>query len=105
MGKNTLIIVLVALAIYFLFVKPSTALNRPPARPPAPGGGGFTQGLENAAPALGKFLGGLFGGGASSAPSSSSSAFNPDFHGGVWNPGDVSSAFSDDASFAGFDSV
>lgn len=106
MNKTILIVVVVVVALYFFNKKSATAPRPPAPRAPTGTSGGFTQGLENAAPALGKFLGGLFSsGGGGGGGSSSSSAFSADFHDGVWDPSGGSAAFGDDSSFEGFDSV
>jgi uncharacterized membrane protein YfcA len=80
--NKTLLIVLGALAVYFLFIRqPGAAPGSQyrPTTPPRPPQQSTTQqivsGVTGALPALGQFFGGLFGGGGSSSSS------EPDFSG------------------------
>jgi hypothetical protein len=92
--SKTILVILGAVAIYFLFIrKPSAApaqKYRPPPPPPATGPQ-YVTAAANALPAIGSFLGNLFRG------SSGSSSSSDDLVGPSYSAGN--SAFADDSSF------
>lgn len=103
MDNKTLLILLGAVAVYFLFIKPKTVATtagvtaRPPSYAPPPQQGyqpsvgqQIGQGFAAAAPALGSFLGNLFGGSQGSS-SGSDDLLQPSFN--TYS----NSSFSDDS--------
>lgn len=84
--SKTLLVVLGALAVYFLFIrKPGAAAGSQyrPQVPPRPPSQTTTQqivsGVTGALPAIGSFLGNVFGGGGSSSNSADFDSFSDDY--------------------------